>query len=145
MAQTEKAPPEGILPLIQLASDLIGRRLERYLIAKHGLTMPQYQLLLAAAQSEGATLGSLSEQLDCSRGNITGIVDRLERDDWLRRERSREDRRVITVRLTEKGEKVHEIAAELAEQMRQLLGAWEPDQRQVLQESLTQLCCQLRA
>lgn len=145
MAQTKKAPPDGILPLIQLASDLIGRRLERYLLARHGLTLPQYQLLLAAARTEGATLGSLSEELDCSRGNITGIVDRLERDEWLRRERSQEDRRVVTVRLTKKGEKIHEIAAELAEQMQELLASWKPDQRQVLQESLTRLCCQLRA
>lgn len=136
MVRSEPVQPEGVLPLIQLISDLVARRVDRFLTTHYGLTSPQYELLLAAVQNQDMTLGGLSEQLNCSRGNVTGIVDRLERDEWLKRERSRDDRRVITVKLTEKGQKVREIEAELSRQMQSLAGVWEDSHRQHLYQSL---------
>lgn len=128
--------PEGVLPLIQLISDLVARRFDKFLTTHYGLTTPQYQLLLAAVQNQGLTLGDLSEHLNCSRGNVTGIVDRLERDEWLKRERSRDDRRVITVRLTHKGQKVREIEQALSHQMQNLAGSWDSAHRDALYQSL---------
>lgn len=144
MVRSESAQPEGVLPLIQLISDLVARRFDKFLTTHYGLTIPQYQLLLAAVQNQGITLGDLSEHLNCSRGNVTGIVDRLERDEWLKRERSRDDRRVITVLLTEKGRKVIEIERELSRQMQSLSGVWEEAQRQNLYQSLTRIYRELK-
>ena len=140
----EAAQPEGVLPLIQLISDLVARRFEKFLTTHYGLTTPQYQLLLAAVQHQDMTLGGLSEHLNCSRGNVTGIVDRLERDEWLTRERNREDRRVITVRLTEKGRKVREIEKELSQQMQSLAGVWNDSQREHLYQSLFRIYRELK-
>ncbi|MFZ5817176.1 MAG: MarR family winged helix-turn-helix transcriptional regulator [Bacillota bacterium] len=144
MVRQKPMQPDGVLPLIQLISDLIARRFDRFLTANYGLTTPQYQLLLAAVQNQELTLGGLSEHLNCSRGNVTGIVDRLERDEWLKRERSRDDRRVITVQLTEKGRRVIEIERELSREMGSLSDVWDDAQRQELYESLVRIYQELK-
>lgn len=135
---------DGVLPLIQIISDLVEKRCDRFLSARYGLTMPQYQLLLAATENQDVTLGGLSEQLNCSRGNVTGIVDRLERDEWLMRERSTDDRRVITVRLSEKGMRVKEIEKELSEELASLSQIWDSQQRTALSGLLERMYKELR-
>lgn len=140
----ESAEPDRVLPLLQVISDLIEKRCDKFLNAKYGLTMPQYQLLLAAIHESDMTLGGLSEQLNCSRGNVTGIVDRLERDGWLERERSTVDRRVITVRLTEKGATVQAISRELTEEMSKLAGIWEASERSRLTQILLRIYRELK-
>lgn len=144
MTTPEVVQAEGVLPLIQLISDLIEKRCDRFLNARYGLTSPQFQLLKAAAQDNHVTLGGLSDQLNCSRGNVTGIVDRLERDEWLKRERSTDDRRVITVRLTEKGEQVAAIERELAQELASLSEIWDGRQREKLTDMLARLYRELR-
>jgi len=141
---SDEVQAEGVLPLIQLISDLIEKRCDRFLSARYGLTSPQFQLLKAAVQDNNMTLGGLSEQLNCSRGNVTGIVDRLERDQWLKRERSTDDRRVITVRLTDKGDQVGTIERELAEELASLSEVWDGRQREKLTEMLVKLYRELR-
>lgn len=137
--EMEEAQSEGVLPLIQLISALVEKRCDRFLNAKYGLTAPQYQLLLAAVQNADMTLGGLSDQLNCSRGNVTGIVDRLERDEWLKRERSTSDRRVITVKLTEKGHHVWEIQKDLARELSSLSEVWDLSQRESMTKMLLRL------
>lgn len=134
--------PEQVLPLLQLVSDLVTKRSDRFLV-DWGLTTPQYELLLAATKHEMITLGDLSEHLHCSRGNVTGIVDRLERDGWLVRERSQEDRRVIWVRLTAKGQQVKEIQDAWLKELESLAEIWPTEQRGALRSMLHQLYQQL--
>jgi DNA-binding MarR family transcriptional regulator len=43
--------------------------------------------------------GAIAEAVGLTSGAITGVLDRLERAGLARRERSREDRRIVTVRL----------------------------------------------
>ncbi|MGE5675943.1 MAG: MarR family winged helix-turn-helix transcriptional regulator [Mycobacterium leprae] len=124
VASTDPVESRGVLPLIQLIADLIAKRCDRFLNNRYGLTMPQYLVLLAARNGRDVTLGGLSDELHCSRGNVTGIVDRLERDEWLKRERSKDDRRVIWVRLTEKGNRVTEIERELVRELATLSKVW---------------------
>lgn len=140
----EATEPERVLPLLQVISDLVAKRCDRFLSAKYGLTVPQYQLLTAAVARNDSTLGALSEQLNCSRGNVTGIVDRLERDGWLERERSAEDRRVITVKLTEKGTRVDEIERDLTQEMAHLAQVWDDRQRKALSDLLIRMYRELK-
>lgn len=140
----EEAQPERVLPLLQLISALVEKRCDKYLNQHYNLTMPQYQLLLAAMCEADTTLGGLSSHLNCSRGNVTGIVDRLERDGWLVRERSNEDRRVITVRLTEKGTRVWEIRREMTKEMSVLAEVWNLGQREALTQLLVSMYKELK-
>jgi DNA-binding MarR family transcriptional regulator len=141
---TDEVQLEGVLPLIQTISDLVEKRCDRFLNAKYGLTMPQFQLLMAATLGADVTLGGLSDQLNCSRGNVTGIVDRLERDQWLQRERSTHDRRVITVRLTDKGSRVSEIQTELAAELAALSKVWNLKERENVGKMLLSLYRELK-
>jgi DNA-binding MarR family transcriptional regulator len=144
MPTAERFGAENILPLLQTISDLVEKRCHRFLSRKYGLTMPQYQLLLAAVYGEATTLGSLADELNCSRGNLTGVADRLERDGWLVRERSTEDRRVVNIRLTEKGNKVWDIKKEVAKEMAEIAKIWSSDERSLLFRTLEKLYGELK-
>lgn len=144
-APVDKFTPDNILPMIQTIADLVEKRCHRFLSRKYGLTMPQYQLLLAAMYGDATTLGSLADELNCSRGNLTGVADRLERDGWLVRERSTEDRRVVNIRLTEKGTKVLEVKQEVAKELAEIAKIWSPDERTVILRAMEKLYGELKA
>lgn len=144
LAPADRFTPDQVLPLLQTISDLVEKRCHRFLSRHYGLTMPQYSLLLAAMYGDATTLGGLADELNCSRGNLTGVADRLERDGWLVRERSAEDRRVVNIRLTEKGTKVWEIKRELAKEMAELAKVWTAEERIALVRSLERIYTDLK-
>jgi DNA-binding MarR family transcriptional regulator len=45
----------------------------------------------------------LAEQIEVTRGTITGLLDGLEKAGWVVRKNHPEDRRMLTVQLTEEG------------------------------------------
>lgn len=83
---------------------------DRRLLKQTGLTTPQFNALTHLDRNQGLSLSELSRLLLCKRGNVTGIVDRLERDGLAKRVRIDHDRRYIHVVLTEKGEAVRTAA-----------------------------------
>ena len=83
-------------------TDQLAIRGER-LLREHGLTGPQYNVL-RILRGEGKPLPILeigSRMIQVVPG-ITGLIDRLESAEFVRRERSTEDRRVIFVSITDK-------------------------------------------
>ncbi|GCE00721.1 MarR family winged helix-turn-helix transcriptional regulator [Embleya hyalina] len=69
------------------------------------LTPQQSQLLTAVAERE-LTHGELATRLHCDKTNVTGLVDRLERRDLVRRRPDPNDRRVARVHPTDRGEEL---------------------------------------
>jgi len=68
------------------------------------LTLPQFDLLSQLAREpNGATPAALSRRLLVSAGNLTGIVDRLEKRRLVRRQAEPGDRRKVRLKLTEYG------------------------------------------
>jgi DNA-binding MarR family transcriptional regulator len=49
------------------------------------------------------TPSELAANLDVTRGNMTGLIDGLEREGWIRRENHPDDRRGLLIILTEEG------------------------------------------
>ena len=72
-------------------------------VSEYGLTTPQFGVLEALYHLGPLSLGELAEKLLVTGGNVTYVMDRLEEQDLVYRERSPEDRRVIQAKLTEKG------------------------------------------
>jgi DNA-binding MarR family transcriptional regulator len=76
---------------------------------KAGLEPQQYALMLAL---RGLPVGlepsirELAERLQLRHHSVVELVDRLERRQFLRRERSRSDRRQVILHLTSRGERV---------------------------------------
>jgi DNA-binding MarR family transcriptional regulator len=69
-------------------------------------TMELY-LFLYVALNGPKKMSELSDVLKTTKSNVTNLVDALERNGYLSRIRSKEDRRVIMVELTKEGEKLY--------------------------------------
>jgi Transcriptional regulators len=72
-------------------------------IKKYNLTRPQFCAIECLGHKGEMTLSSLSSKLLVTGGNITLVVDNLEKEGLVERIRSKEDRRTINVKLTDKG------------------------------------------
>jgi len=70
-------------------------------------TMELY-LFLYVALNGPKKMSELSDVLKTTKSNITNLVDILERSGYLSRVRSREDRRVVMVKLTKEGKRLYE-------------------------------------
>jgi MarR family 2-MHQ and catechol resistance regulon transcriptional repressor len=84
------------------AAGAVGSRLGVWL-ADSGLTESQFGVLEAVFHLGPLHQCDLGEKILRSSGNITLVVDNLERRGLVRRERGNEDRRFVTVHLTPKG------------------------------------------
>jgi DNA-binding MarR family transcriptional regulator len=74
-----------------------------------GLVPQQYLFLLAVRglpESRTATIRELAERMQLRHHSAVELVDRLERAQLLRRERSRTDRRAVILHLTPRAEKI---------------------------------------
>lgn len=78
------------------------RELEREL-GTHKLTQPQFGVLEILGRRGPLPLHELGKELLVSGGNITCVVDNLEKAGLVRRERDTQDRRVIKAALTDEG------------------------------------------
>lgn len=89
------------MEILRRAAVAAERVIERRVLTARGLTYPQYLVMDVLHQEGGAeSLGEVADMLGCSRGNVTGILDRLEKDRWIDRVRSTVDRRVVAAQLT---------------------------------------------
>jgi DNA-binding MarR family transcriptional regulator len=90
-------------------------RLSGGVVGDHGITPSQYYILNILWNQDGIPLNELASQQCCSRSTITGIIDTMEKNDLVFRDRTGEDRRVILVRLTEKGKSLKSELSSVAE------------------------------
>jgi len=81
------------------------------LLKKAGVTVAQAAALFLIQDHDGCTLTRLSRGLMSDNSAVTGLVDRLEKQSLVQRERSSRDRRAIILRLTAKGKRAVRQAA----------------------------------
>jgi MarR family transcriptional regulator, organic hydroperoxide resistance regulator len=80
-----------------------SRRLTKGMASQYGLTGPQLTVVKLLEQVGDLSLSELSDKIRAQNSTVTGIIDRMEREGLVTRERSKEDRRVVHIRLTAKG------------------------------------------
>lgn len=73
-----------------------------------GLTSPQFDVLATLGGTDGMSMKDLAAATLVTKGTLTGIVDRLEKKELLRREIPPENRRSFTIVLTDAGETLFE-------------------------------------
>jgi DNA-binding MarR family transcriptional regulator len=66
------------------------------------LTYPQYLVLLALWEQDGIGVMALGEKVKLGTGTLTPLLTRMERNGWIRKERSSEDERKVYVYLEHK-------------------------------------------
>jgi len=84
-------------------------RISEKLCQDHGLTPLQYQLLLHVQGFPGrdwAAIGELAERLQAHHHGVVALIDRCEKLGLVERSQGRNDRRVVEVRLSPKGEAI---------------------------------------
>jgi MarR family transcriptional regulator, organic hydroperoxide resistance regulator len=115
------------------------RRLEQALDA-HGLSLPQFEVLARLHFDDGMTQNELAGQLLVSKGNVCGLVGRLEAAGLIDRRPDPDDRRANRLSLTALGRRA--FAAAFPEHLalvKELMSALEVRQLQHLSELLNQL------
>jgi DNA-binding MarR family transcriptional regulator len=83
----------------------LTRELDAELVRAHGLPLTSYEVLLFLADAPGGQLrmSELADGVLLSRSGLTRMVDRMERDGLLRRERCADDARGFLATITPKG------------------------------------------
>ena len=82
----------------------------RYLASTFGLTGPQLVCIGALGRLGTTTPSEVARHVALSQATVTGIVDRLTRRQLVTRKRSKSDRRLVKVALTEAGRALLEQA-----------------------------------
>ena len=81
----------------------------RKIFNEFGLTEQQWRVLRVLWEHEAVTLNRLAEQTLIPAPSLVGIVDRLERDQLVTRQRSEVDRRKVNVVLTSQGAALEDV------------------------------------
>ena len=127
---------------IMRATDLQSQQLSR----QSGLTVPQLLVMQAIAKEGSPSTSTLARHIVVSQATVTRIIDRLERDGLVNRERSTKDKRVVNVRLTDAGHAKLDVAPEplQAEFLRKYreLERWE---QEMLKSSLLRIATMMDA
>ena len=85
---------------------VIEQQLRTLLRQNFSVTLPQFDVLSELERAgEPLSMSQLSKELMVSNGNVTGVIDRLEKIDFVKRVRAERDRRIQYIELTKTGRK----------------------------------------
>jgi DNA-binding MarR family transcriptional regulator len=103
-------------------------------------SMPRFDLLANLEREDGQTLAALSRRMLVTAGNLTGLVDRAERDGVVERRPDPSDRRLSRAFLTTKGrELVQSLIPVHAAHVSELLSSLDATERRDLRRLLGRL------
>ena len=109
-------------------------------ITEYGLTAPQFGILEALLHLGPLSLGELADKLLVTGGNVTYVMDRLEEQGLVYRDRSGEDRRVVQAKLTPEGRRViSDVFPQHASFVSELVSELESEEQETLRELLKKL------
>ena len=102
-------------------SNLLIQDVESRVHRPAGLTWAGFRVMFAVLVTGGAQPREVARLAGVSRASVSGVLNTLERDGWVVRERSDEDRRIVIVRLTDRG---HRAAVEAFKKNHEVEKAW---------------------
>jgi len=110
---------QEVLLGLQIAAARIIEPWEKFLKVNAKLTLNQYNVLriLRGSYPSGLPCGDIADRMIDRDPDVTRLVDRLSRRGLVRRMRSREDRRVVEVGITEKGRQILKTLDEPVDRM----------------------------
>ncbi|MFP3389315.1 MarR family winged helix-turn-helix transcriptional regulator [Brevibacillus sp. SIMBA_040] len=82
-----------------------------------GLTGPQFYILFQLEQKGKCTVGELADSMVVKPSAITAMIDRLDKHEYVIRDRDEEDRRVVHIRLTDAGRSILQQAKQKRQEL----------------------------
>ncbi|MDH4561191.1 MarR family transcriptional regulator [Pseudomonas sp. BN411] len=92
------------------STSLMMTKVYKPLLQELGLTYPQYLAMMVLWESDGITVGEISNRMLTDPGSLTPLLKRLEAEGLITRTRSSKDERVVELRLTQAGRDLQEKA-----------------------------------
>lgn len=100
----EMKKEDRLLFLLHKAQHILATHLKsEYRTRGIGVSPPQSLILLLLREENMQSMSDLSGKLSIDNSAITGLVDRLEKDGFVAREKNPKDRRGILIRIKQKG------------------------------------------
>lgn len=120
--------------------NVLSRKVSRKYNAKcmeYGITAPQSFVLFDLLDNEGTSIKDIAARVQLDSSAVTGVVDRLFKEELVKREEDPNDRRSLNITFTPKGRKLAEelfpIGREFNLSLRNML---DPDKIELFEESL---------
>jgi DNA-binding MarR family transcriptional regulator len=105
-----------------------------------GITLPQMLVISTLTKFGEMKITELSRKINLSTSTISGIIDRLEKQQLVVRTRSEEDRRIVYVKATPKFGEIHKgLHAKVEESFKDLLNTGTPEEIEKIVEGLNAL------
>ena len=135
--RTERAL-NTFIKITRASNSLVARLLQRGMLGD--LTLSQFGVLEVLYHLGPMCKSDISSKLLLSTGNITLVIDNLEKRSLVRRQRDMNDRRFITISLTEQGQDlISRVFPSQAEAIADEMSALTPEE----QDTLSILCRKL--
>jgi DNA-binding MarR family transcriptional regulator len=129
---SDEAEKQQLLKAVHQAGSAYGARfllVHQAVADRLGLNVIDLRCLRLARDAAEPTAGHLAKITGLTTGTITGLLDRLERARFIRRERDPEDRRKVVVKVLPSAvEKIEKIMGPLSQDMNQALEDFTEDE-----------------
>lgn len=130
---------EELEELVRHVSNIIRKR-GRDILADFDLTPPQLNALQYLHNHGNLTIGELGEKMYLACSTATDLIDRMERNDLVERERDPHDRRVVRLRIKEKGYRMlEEVMGSRKRYLASILENVTDDEKRTMVQALKQL------
>lgn len=119
LAMNEKLKIDNQLcfPMYACAKEIVRRYTP--LLSPFGLTYTQYIAMMVLWEHKTLTVKQLGKRLFLDSGTLTPMLKKMESSGWICRARLDSDERVVVVSITEKGEALQDLVADVPDKMSQ--------------------------
>lgn len=121
----------------------LGKLMRQYMrknFEHEGITMPQSSVLGMLMKNGEMKITELSSKLMLSNSTVSGMIDRLEKQQLVERRRSEEDRRIVYVKVSPKFLEMHkESHKKIEKSFEELLDTGTPEELEKIIDGLKTL------
>ena len=102
-------------PLYACAKEIVRRYTP--LLEPLGLTYTQYIAMMVIWEHKSVSVKDMGKLLFLDSGTLTPMLKKMEKAGWIQRKRSEIDERMVIITITDRGEALHDMAAEIPAKM----------------------------
>jgi len=95
------------------STSLAMTKIYKPLLAKLGMTYPQYLVMLVLWENDGLMVSEICDRLFLDSGTLTPLLKRMETNGFINRLRDIDDERRVHVKLTKSGRALKTLAAKI--------------------------------